>query len=55
VHTFTPVLGDATTTVTYVLEENDPAYTLPIPKEVLQKDAELVDIQRPERNPVKAE
>jgi hypothetical protein len=52
VHKFTPVLGDASTTVTYVLEENDPAYTLPIPRKVMDRDLDIKNIVRPERNPV---
>ncbi len=34
---------------TYVLEENDPAYTLPIPLSVRDYDPDMVNINRPER------
>jgi hypothetical protein len=36
----------------YVLEENDKAYTLPIPQETMTFNAELVNNDRPERTPV---
>lgn len=51
VHTYTPELGNAATMQTFVLEENDPAYTLPIPKSVIEQDPELDDIARPQRVP----
>jgi tetratricopeptide (TPR) repeat protein len=35
---------------TYVLKENDAAYTLPIPTNVVEKDSYLVQIERPERS-----
>lgn len=35
----------------YVLEENDPAYTLPVPKAVMEMEPDLQNIQRPERTP----
>lgn len=50
-HTYTPDLKKPNETETYVLQENDPAYTLPVPKEVLEMEPDLTDIKRPERNP----
>lgn len=50
-HTYTPDIKNPTETETYVLQENDPAYTLPVPKEVLEMEPELTDIERPVRNP----
>lgn len=54
-HTYTPDLKKPSETETYVLQENDPAYTLPVPKEVLEVEPELTDIERPERNPQASE
>ena len=51
IHTYTPDIKNPTVTETYVLQENDPAYTLPVPKEVLEMEPELTDIERPVRNP----
>lgn len=50
-HTYTPDIKNPKETETYVLQENDPAYTLPVPKEVLEMEPELTDIERPVRNP----
>ena len=50
-HTYTPDLKNPSEIETYVLQENDPAYTLPVPKEVLEMEPELTDIERPVRNP----
>ena len=50
-HTFTPDVADLSITQTYVLEENDPAYTLPIPEEVYERDTDIENISRPARNP----
>ncbi len=38
--------------VTYVLEEKDPAYTLPIPINIFKSEPYLINIQRPVRNPI---
>ena len=51
-HVFSPIEDDYNTHVTYVLEENDPAYTLPLPYAVKQYDT-VEDIVRPQRSPVK--
>lgn len=50
VHTYT----DYSTKVvsTYILEEKDPAYTLPIPDNVLKYTPNLKDIERPDRPPI---
>ncbi|MCM1178306.1 MAG: RagB/SusD family nutrient uptake outer membrane protein [Clostridium sp.] len=48
-HYYTPDVNE--TAVIYTLEENDPAYTLPIPKAVIEQEPDLQDIQRPVRNP----
>lgn len=48
-HYYTPDIND--TPQKYILEENDPAYTLPVPKAVLEMEPELQNIQRPVRNP----
>lgn len=47
-------IKDATTNTisTYVLEKDDPAYTLPIPFSVIQFRPSLGNIARPERNPL---
>ena len=50
-HTFTPDVKNPTVLETYVLEENDPAYTLPIPEEVYERDTDIENISRPVRNP----
>ncbi len=44
------IVGNVTST--YVLEENDPAYTLPIPFTVFQFRPGLGNVSRPERNPL---
>lgn len=49
VHTYTPSLNDLADVRYYVLEQNDPAYTLPVPSAVFEKDSDLQDILRPER------
>lgn len=51
-HRYTPDLNDLSVYETYVLQENDPAYTLPVPKEVIEADSDLEDIDRPARRPV---
>lgn len=51
-HTYTPDLTNTKVFFTYRLEQNDPAYTLPVPKRVLERDTELEDIKRPERAPI---
>ncbi|MBO8451545.1 MAG: RagB/SusD family nutrient uptake outer membrane protein [Bacteroidetes bacterium] len=50
-HTFTPNVETPDILETYVLEENDPAYTLPIPEEVYERDSDIENISRPVRNP----
>lgn len=50
-HTFTPDVASPTILDTYILEENDPAYTLPIPEEVYERDTDIENISRPVRNP----
>ena len=50
-HTFTPDIENPDIVETYVLEENDPAYTLPIPEEVYERDTDIENISRPARNP----
>lgn len=50
-HVFLINLGE-TVTETFVLEENDPAYTLPLPQSVQSAEPELKNIERPERTPV---
>lgn len=50
-HTFTPDAASPTILDTYILEENDPAYTLPIPEEVYERDTDIENISRPARNP----
>ncbi len=54
-HTYTPDLSNLSVYETYVLEQNDPAYTLPLPQEVLENDPAITNISRPERKPVGAE
>lgn len=36
---------------TYVLEKDDPAYTLPLPYGVTKNNKDIINIDRPERNP----
>ena len=50
-HTFTPDIENPDIVETYILEENDPAYTLPIPEEVYERDTDIENISRPARNP----
>lgn len=50
-HTFTPDVEQPDVLETYVLQENDPAYTLPIPEEVYERDTDIENISRPVRNP----
>ena len=50
IHTYTPDLDNLNAVQYYRLEENDPAYTLPVPREVLEQDSDLEDITRPVRN-----
>ncbi|MGL5682014.1 MAG: RagB/SusD family nutrient uptake outer membrane protein [Marinifilaceae bacterium] len=52
-HTFTPDFSNLNEKVVYVLEENDVAYTLPIPNSVLIMDPLTENIDRPEREPLK--
>jgi hypothetical protein len=49
-HTYTDYTTKEVTT--FVLPEKDPAYTLPVPNEVLKYTPSLKDIDRPERPPV---
>lgn len=49
-HKFTPDRNDLTVFDTYVLQQNDAAYTLPLPLTVRELDT-LDDIERPEREP----
>lgn len=50
-HTFIKGTKDQVEEV-YVLEENDPAYTLPIPYDLVSFDKEIEQIKRPDRLPV---
>lgn len=48
-HTYTPDLSKTSVYETYVLQQNDPAYTLPLPQEVIENDPLIENIYRPER------
>lgn len=50
VHTYTPDLADPSGVEYYVLEKDDPAYTLPVPRTVFEQDSDLEDIVRPVRD-----
>lgn len=50
-HTFTPDIDHPDVVDTYVLKQDDPAYTLPIPEEVFERDSDIKNIARPVRNP----
>ncbi len=54
-HRYTPDLTNLSVYETFVLEKDDPAYTLPLPQEVLENDPAITNISRPERKPVGAE
>ncbi|MDR1414901.1 MAG: RagB/SusD family nutrient uptake outer membrane protein [Odoribacteraceae bacterium] len=49
VHTFQPERAAGSTVYTYVLEQNDPAYTLPAPNTVISLDPFMGNLPRPER------
>ncbi len=48
-HTFTPDIKQPDVVEKYVLEKDDPAYTLPLPRSVVEYDPTLVDNPRPQR------
>lgn len=48
-HTFTRDIKKPETVERYVLEENDKAYTLPLPHSVVESDPQIEDIIRPDR------
>ena len=50
VHTYTPDVSNPDIKDYFVLEENDPAYTLPVPTVVYNNDPDIINIGRPERN-----
>lgn len=54
-HRYTPDLNNLSVYETFVLEQNDPAYTLPLPLAVIENDPLITNISRPERKPVSAE
>ena len=49
VHTYTKDLASPDAKQYFVLEENDPAYTLPVPTLVYEKDTDVINVDRPER------
>jgi hypothetical protein len=49
VHTFRPEMEASSTVYTYALEQDDPAYTLPVPNAVMNLDPALGNPPRPER------
>ena len=51
-HVFHTDYTDQTAILTFTLEENDPAYTLPVPMAVMQQDADVEPYnRRPDRKP----
>ena len=48
-HTFTHGIKQPDVVEKYVLEKDDPAYTLPLPRSVVEYDPTLVDNPRPQR------
>lgn len=53
-HTFTRDIKKPETVERYVLEENDKAYTLPLPRSVVESDPLIKDIIRPDRENLNA-
>ncbi|MCF0176505.1 MAG: RagB/SusD family nutrient uptake outer membrane protein [Bacteroidales bacterium] len=49
VHSFAPSMAAKNDKLYFVLEKDDVAYTLPVPKEVILQDSDLENIKRPER------
>lgn len=48
-HTFTPDIKQPDVVEKYILEKNDPAYTLPLPRSVIEYDPTLINNPRPQR------
>ncbi|MEG0796617.1 MAG: RagB/SusD family nutrient uptake outer membrane protein [Odoribacter sp.] len=48
-HIYTPNIKQPEETKRFILEKNDPAYTLPIPRNIMEYEPDLIDNPRPER------
>lgn len=49
VHTYTKELGNAESRVYFVLDKDDSAYTLPIPTDVMERDTDMWNVTRKDR------